>query len=298
MCFIVVGCKYIARVYPRQFRLTAHPIAVGLVLAGIAFFTTVEMFYVVPMIFDPDGLMYKLTWLLAIFIVYNILGNMLACHRTSSSVANLPKDRQIPAPEEEHLWHHCDYCQMLVPPRSWHCKLCNCCILRRDHHCVFTATCIGHNNYRYFFWFTVYLIIGTGLAMASHMLLFVINEDMRRMYLLFHFLNLNGQFFQSGFDHLSIVLNLIFVLNVYAFIFPLMMLAYQLPTLYLNTTFYTRRDGRYDLGIRENFKSLMGKRGLWTFFSPTIKSPLLQDGTKWEQKLSTVCNCYMSKNVI
>jgi len=111
----MVGCKYIADIYPVQFVKTAHPLSVGLVIVGTAFFLSVEMFLIVPMIFDTGGVLYKLAWLVAIFIVYNLLGNMFACYRTDSSVASLPKDRQIPDPEEEHLWHHCDYCQMLVP---------------------------------------------------------------------------------------------------------------------------------------------------------------------------------------
>ncbi|XP_016985203.2 probable palmitoyltransferase ZDHHC24 [Drosophila rhopaloa] len=291
MCFVMVGCKYVANAYPRQFIMTAHPAGVGLVLSGTAFFTSVEMFYVVPMIFDPNGLMYKLAWLVAIFIVYNILGNMLACHRTSSSVASLPKDRQIPIPEEKHLWEHCDHCQMLVPPRSWHCNLCRCCILRRDHHCIFTASCIGHNNYRYFFWFTVYMTIGTVLALATYLLLLIINEEIRRKYMLFHFFQLYPSFLTSGIDLLCVLVNVLFVLNVYAFIFPLMMIAFQIPTLYLNTTFYTSKDLRYNLGFRENFKCLMGTRGLWTFLSPAIKSPLLHDGTKWETKQPIVSIC-------
>ncbi|XP_016999793.2 uncharacterized protein [Drosophila takahashii] len=115
MCFIMVGCKYIADIYPMQFVMTAHPCAVGLVLVGTAFFLWVEMFFVVPMIFDTEGVMYKLAWLVAIFVVYNLLGNMLACHRTDSSVKTLPEDRKIPSEEEKPLWNYCDYCQMLVP---------------------------------------------------------------------------------------------------------------------------------------------------------------------------------------
>jgi len=72
-------------------------------------------FYMLPRIYDTDGLFFKIAWLMALFIVYNLLGNMLACHRNSSAVTSLPKDRQIPCPEEKHLWHFCDHCQMLVP---------------------------------------------------------------------------------------------------------------------------------------------------------------------------------------
>ncbi|XP_043063675.1 uncharacterized protein LOC108089425 isoform X2 [Drosophila ficusphila] len=115
MCFIVTGCKYVAQMYPKQFALVVHPCAVGLILAGTVFFTSVEMFYVVPLIVGTEGLLYKIAWLVTIFIVFNLLGNMLACYRTDSSVENLPIDRQVPTPEEEHLWHHCDYCQVLRP---------------------------------------------------------------------------------------------------------------------------------------------------------------------------------------
>ncbi|XP_017080490.1 probable palmitoyltransferase ZDHHC24 [Drosophila eugracilis] len=284
MCFIIVGCKYIAKTYPKQFVRTVHPSAVGLVLVGTAFFFTVEMFFVVPMIFDTGGLLYKFSWLIAIFIVYNLLGNMLACYLTDTSVTSLTKERQIPLPEEEHLWHHCDYCQLLVPPRSWHCKLCDCCILRRDHHCIFTATCIGHNNYRYFFWFTVYMAIGTFLAVATHFILFAIDEKMRAKYLIYHlsrrFIFLDPQ----SFDAMFFFVNVTFTVNVYALVLPLVMLAYQIPTLYLNTTFYTVGDYRYNLGLRNNFRNFMGSRGMWTFLSPSIKSPLVHDGTQWEAK--------------
>ncbi|XP_016965871.1 probable palmitoyltransferase ZDHHC24 [Drosophila biarmipes] len=294
MCFIMVGCKYVADIYPVQFVKTAHPLSVGLVLVGTAFFLSVEMFLIVPMIFDTGGVMYKLAWLVAVFIVYNVLGNMLACYRTDTSVASLPRDRQVPEPEEEHLWHHCDYCQTLVPPRSWHCRLCNCCILRRDHHCIFTATCVGHNNYRYFFWFIIYLTAGTFLALASHVLLFLINKEMRRHYMLFHITNAFSFVEPTRkFDLTFVWINLIFVLNAYAFTFSLVMVAYQIPTIYLNTTFYTQRDSQYNRGLRENFGTFMGSRGVWTFLSPTIRSPLPHDGTQWETRKpsATICEC-------
>lgn len=115
MCFMMIGCKYIANANPKRFAKIVHPSAVGFVLVGTVLFFSVEMFYMLPRIYDTDGLFFKIAWLMALFIVYNLLGNMLACHRNSSAVTSLPKDRQIPCPEEKHLWHFCDHCQMLVP---------------------------------------------------------------------------------------------------------------------------------------------------------------------------------------
>ncbi|XP_039486661.2 probable palmitoyltransferase ZDHHC24 [Drosophila santomea] len=285
MCFMMNGCKYIADAHPKRFANIVHPAAIGLVLVGTVLFFSLEMFYILPMIYDPNGLFFKIAWLIALFIVYNLLGNMLACHHTSSEVTSLPKDRQIPSPEEEHLWHFCDHCQMLVPPRSWHCKLCKCCILRRDHHCIFTATCIGHNNYRYFFWFTMYMLIGSFLSLATHIHLLLINEDMRGQYAILHITHIILLIKPISFE--AIALNISFIFNIYACILPLIMLGYQIPALYLNTTFYTLKDRSYNQGLRRNFMAFMGKRGLCTFFSPHIRSPLPHDGTQWQTKPSS-----------
>ncbi|XP_033160138.1 probable palmitoyltransferase ZDHHC24 [Drosophila mauritiana] len=282
MCFMMIGCKYIVNANPKRFAKIVHPSAVGLILVGTVLFLSVEMFYMLPKIYDPDGLFLKIAWLMALFIVYNLLGNMLACHRKSSAVTSLPKDRQIPCPEEEHLWHFCDHCQMLVPPRSWHCKVCECCILRRDHHCIFTATCVGHNNYRYFFWFTVYMHIGSLLSLATHVNLLIIDEQIRRQYVVLHFSCIF--LFLKPMSWELIALNISFVINIYAWILSLIMLGYQIPVLYLNTTFYTPKDHRYNQGLLGNFMASMGKRGLWTFISPSIRSPLPHDGTQWQTK--------------
>ncbi|XP_020816379.1 probable palmitoyltransferase ZDHHC24 [Drosophila serrata] len=286
MCFVVNVCKRFAKEQPKTFVAITHPYCVSLLLVGTVFFFLAEMFYVVPFIFDTGGGMYKLAWLVAIFIVSNILGNELVCYLTDTSVASLPEERRTPKPEEEHLWSYCDECKMKVPPRAWHCKLCKCCALRRDHHCIFTATCIGHNNYRYFFWLQFYLALGSVLFLVSYLLAVAVNKEFRNRYVLvwiiknvwkrdydIHVANWNEFLWQ----------NWLLMLNTYAFTFSLLMLPYQLPIFYLNTTFYTGSDCRYNLGLRRNIKLLLGQRGLWTFISPWINSPLPHDGTRWEE---------------
>jgi len=280
MCILTEMCRNYAKGDPKKFVRIAHPLSVILVFVGTAFFFSLQMFHVVPNLFGVDTFMYKLGWVASIFITYNILGNMVACYITSSSVESLPKDCQVPSPEEEHLWRYCETCEKLMPPRSWHCILCKCCILKRDHHCSFTANCIGHNNHRYFFWFTFYLTLGTSLSLATlfidavmefwpsvtwQLLLGVTSSEKSALWFIYW-------------------RYVIMLLNVFAGLFPAHMLFYQIENLKSNSTYYKISSRLYNLGFRKNCKVIMGQRGLWTFLSPMLKSPLPHDGTRWPMK--------------
>ncbi|KAH8363063.1 hypothetical protein KR084_005002, partial [Drosophila pseudotakahashii] len=272
MCFIWDCSKSFARRHPKCFVGFFHPFTVLFVLVATVFFVVLQMFYVVPELFETDTLMYKLAWLAAIFITYNILGNMLACHLTDTSVPSLPKDRQLPEAGEEPMWDFCDVCEKPMPPRSWHCVLCNRCILKRDHHCIFTATCIGHNNQRYLFWFIFYLALGTGVALTTHMLVVL-------QYC--NYFELVTRNFDSH-RNLPTWLCITLFVTMYAFPAPAAAIVVQFLTLRLNGTLHDFYSKTYDLGMWKNFKMIVGERGLWTLFSPSIKSPLPHDGTKWE----------------
>ncbi|XP_037732655.1 probable palmitoyltransferase ZDHHC24 [Drosophila subpulchrella] len=281
MCFIWVCTRSFARRHPKIFVGFLHPFTVIFVLVATVFFVVLQMFYVVPNLFKTDTLMYKLSWLVAIFITYNIFGNMLACHRTDTSVQSLPKDRQSPEPGEVHLWDFCDICEKSMPPRSWHCVLCNCCILKRDHHCIFTATCIGHNNQRYFFWFTFYMALGTFAALTTNTL--VVLQYCSYMNLFFlNFRDVVG---------LPTWLFVTLFVNIYALAAPGSALIVQFLALRINGTLHDLYSEEYNRGIRRNFKMIVGKKGLWTFLSPTIKSALPHDGTKWLTKEKDISEC-------
>ncbi|XP_017052820.1 probable palmitoyltransferase ZDHHC24 [Drosophila ficusphila] len=281
MCYVNIGLKYFAKRSPKNFVRIIHPLSFIFLLGMTAFFFGHQMFYIAPQLYG--GVLYKICWIVAIFITYNILGNMLACYHTNSSVESLPKDRQVPTPGDEHTWIYCKTCQKLMPPRSWHCDLCRCCILKRDHHCIFTGTCIGHNNHRYFFWLTFYLTLGLIGCIGSHFLHAIIHG-----FHLISFLGLDliNMIFQHNGPEPSLYYKPVFGLCLLLCCLPGIMLAWQIQILCTNSDYYNFYSQVYDLGLKKNCKIMLGERGLWTFLSPSVKSPLPHDGTQWQMKHS------------
>lgn len=265
-----------------------HTTSAVVLVSVILFLIVYDMWYVLPEIFDPYGLVYGFHWLLAGFIVSNVLGNMWATFRCDTSVASLAKSRQQPAEGEAHLWHFCSICQLQVPPRSWHCRLCNCCILKRDHHCTFVANCVGHKNHRHFLCFVFYLFLGSGLALIYNGIYtwkcnaFFVTDP----------IHMFGAYGNNIYDTDSediawkYIVATVFKLNMFSFVVALGMFSLQMFLAYRNSTCVKIMDRRYDLGWRENLRTVMGKRFFWIFLWSTIESPLPHEGDQWPVELS------------
>ena len=69
-----------------------------------------------------------------VFILYNILSNLLYLMTTDTSTRKLMLPSVLMA-----NWRFCSICEANAPPRSHHCHICDMCILKRDHHCVFSG---------------------------------------------------------------------------------------------------------------------------------------------------------------
>ncbi|XP_017079597.2 probable palmitoyltransferase ZDHHC24 [Drosophila eugracilis] len=250
-----------------------------LFLIGVIF--VYELWYVLPMLADTQGIWHKLNWLLGIYIVFNILGNWWLAFESNTSVESLSLKRQLPEPGEAHLWHYCPTCQKFVPPRSWHCRLCNTCILKRDHHCIITGNCIGHNNQRYFLAFLFHLTFGCGVALVYNVMLswknnaFIVAEPILVV----------GQDYSQDPDlNWKILIATLVKLNFFLFMVPLLMFVFQMVMVHRNSSCYMMLDRSYDVGWRRNFDIVLGKRRFWVFLSPTVASPLPNDGAQWIQK--------------
>ncbi|KAH8407015.1 hypothetical protein KR222_004146 [Zaprionus bogoriensis] len=271
-----------------------HPISCSLMMFVVGLFLYYEMFYILPELYDPSGALYKLHWFLALFVVHNVVGNMIYCFFTDTSFLSLPKDRLNPIVTEAHLWHLCTHCQMLVPPRTWHCRLCNRCMLKRDHHCNVTANCIGHRNQRYFVALLLHLTLGC-LASFGYNVLHLIVVRMPivgdPIALFASFEGFDATFMSSlEVDASMLIINgAVVKLSLFALVLVAGQLGFQVFLIARGSSMFDIWNTNYNLGFWTNVRLVLGKRMFWTLVSPLIASPQPHDGTQWQQPKEIYC---------
>ncbi|EDW59919.2 probable palmitoyltransferase ZDHHC24 isoform X1 [Drosophila virilis] len=236
---------------------------------------------IMPELHDVGSFWYTAVWLAGIFLVFNITSNMLACMLVDTSI----KLHILKPPVDSHLlsrWHMCDACQTLVPPRSWHCEICNVCVLKRDHHCRFTCCCIGHHNYRYFFYFLLYMGLGAlYVSINASIYLWYLHADYywRPYTLLTVFVPALSLTVHASWENFYVVL---YELNLLAFCMCTLLLVYHRPIFQRGAVMKERSTSKYDLGLRANMEMVLGKRMHLTWISPFVRSDLPHDGVNWE----------------
>ncbi|EDW09546.1 probable palmitoyltransferase ZDHHC24 [Drosophila mojavensis] len=240
-----------------------------------------EIIVVLPAIHEPGGFLHTFTFLMAMFLLFNIKGNMLACMMIDTSV-----DQRVKAPPEGDAarldWRHCTTCDRLAPPRSWHCKVCGVCILKRDHHCLFTGCCIGHENHRYFMLFTMYLFIGSVYALSyNSVFMWILNADVYCNWLTA--LKVACPIFMLVIGSFWTNLQLLFYsLNILALLYSVVILVYHVPiVLRGEVCAESGKQHKYNNGLYANLRSVFGQRMHIAWLSPLIRSELPGDGYTW-----------------
>src|SRR5207248_348420 len=54
----------------------------------------------------------------------------------------------------------CPICNIRRCSRIFHCSICGKCCILFDHHCPFTGNCVGINNFKYFYLWLTYCVVG------------------------------------------------------------------------------------------------------------------------------------------
>jgi palmitoyltransferase len=117
--------------------------------------------------------------LAAAYFYVNIMFNYTAC--TLTSPGNPPDCRQVDFKCEEVIvvggklqrrytyrvdivpgasYRYCRACRNIKPPRAHHCSVIGACVLHYDHYCPWMFNCIGFHNYRYFYLFMLFIVVG------------------------------------------------------------------------------------------------------------------------------------------
>lgn len=181
-------------------------------------------------------------------------------------------------------WRFCPFCECNAPSRSFHCFTCKTCILRRDHHCVFTGNCIGHENHRYY----MMLLFYTALAAlyASIMNMDIAWTIVGTSWFPLSLLILIFPFFAWVIGYTTVTNMLLSAMMLLCFVVMCSMtalLCYHLKNLYRGQITHesSHKITKYNLGWRENVRTVMGQRWRVAWISPWILSTLPGNGLEF-----------------
>ncbi|PSN44453.1 hypothetical protein C0J52_22349 [Blattella germanica] len=254
-------------------------IASMFVLTIIPIFSIFELFVIFPYFYEPGSLWFMVHLLWGIFLVHNIAGNYAFVLCTDTSTKDI-----ILCSRNNH--HYCQRCNSYAPPRAWHCQVCNFCILRRDHHCLFTGCCIGYFNYRYFVMCVFYVVVGA--LYASYLNFFYLRDQLTDFSLLSIIQTsfpIAILYFGEGKLGVMVCMVLFWILMA-VIVFMVVLTAIHISLIRRGTTQYEFNNEMYDydLGWKQNFIHVLGKKWMWSLISPFAHSELPGNGIDWHTK--------------
>ena len=242
-----------------------------------------ELIVVLPFCYrdTPPDATYFLHIFAGCFIYANVMCNLWKLIVTDSSSAGM----ELPVLMKPG-WRFCSACECNSPARSFHCNTCNICILKRDHHCLFTGNCVGFHNQRFYIHLIFYIWLAAVYA---------------------NIMNIDFVYHTFGGYSLKTIFSLVLPLFAWclgvvqtmslgaAFMITLCLvgitmtsalLAYHLNNVIKGQTVYenTFKIRDYDLGCKENIKSVFGDRWYMAWIFPMIPSPLPGNGMDFKTK--------------
>ncbi|CAH1715261.1 unnamed protein product [Aphis gossypii] len=216
----------------------------------------VNVFHILPCMYQLPSVLYLTHMLSLTFMVFNLLANFLAVMYADSSVIGRLLTISKYTSKEDITY--CYVCQCDVPLRCWHCDKCNVCILTRDHHCTFSTTCVGHYNRRYFLWFLLYLSVASfyEIILISYYTYYKVTIKFSDLMVLVPF-----QSVLTGF-HLTA------------------------DKVCKGLVCHEKQESNYDFGLMRNLETVFGEKWYITWISPFIESKLPYNGIDWQSHVN------------
>ncbi|CAF1031413.1 unnamed protein product [Didymodactylos carnosus] len=268
------------------------------ILFLICIYTIFELFVILPSIYH-NIFTYKeiLHLIFGLYIIYNLLGNMILCMITDTSTDTIICPVLLPPPNVKHVvgdsnssvinhynWHYCNPCEVNVPPRAQHCHLCKKCILKREHHCSFLGRCIGYRNIRYYICFIFWAWFGLIYCNALHFdyTYELVGKFSYKVIIacVFPF----GAWLFGLLDHFSLLLSFICSTSVVMNLYLMFLLFKQFFLIYNGQTSYesVKNIKIYSMNTKSNIEHVFGKNWHLILFSPLISSTPLGDGMTFD----------------
>ena len=228
------------------------------------------------------------TFLVAFYALFNVLGNMykaIVTDTTIFSLENLPVTLLVD-------WRYCSACEQNAPPRAYHCFTCDKCVLKRHNHCLFLGKCAGHKNFRHYLMFIFYVWVG---SVVSNMLNFDFFQKLLSEFSFQTLVILFVPWLAACLGMVSIADMFIVFANSLAFIM------FFLMSLYFYVNFSMAMRGQtwhekaknitlYRLNWKQNFLEIFGYRWYLAVLWPFASSRLPSDGTQFKKNSASQNN--------
>jgi len=232
-------------------------------------------------LFPPESLTWYFHMLWGLVVVINISGNFLGLWLVDTSTRHIV----VPAGGlGGDRWHYCAVCEAVSPPRAWHCAVCGVCILKREHHCMFAGYCVGHFNHRYFLLFLAWMWLGVIYCTYFNSLYVWSELEQVSATALLKFV-FPLLILMSGMD-ISWTQVAIFFWSVHmaALLLTTVLLIYHVRLVHKGTTTFesNRKISAYNLGWRQNWVEVLGRRWYLALVWPATHSRLPHNGIEWD----------------
>lgn len=189
--------RYVMLIF-KYFMSVVGPILHATALLLIFGISLVYFLFIFPIVTKGSAIKYTLHLITSTFLVINIFFNLISCAFTPPGSPPSVKDAGKILGLEENptnlnqpvsyslrkkcllapgvYYKYCKTCKAVKPPRAHHCSVLGRCVFEMDHYCPWMNNTVGLFNYRYFFFFLVYLfvaciyvmvVIGSGVITAK-----------------------------------------------------------------------------------------------------------------------------------
>lgn len=271
-----------SRVMPQQMSDMGAFIFVSCMIPGTYFWETC---FITPGLYSEDGSsIWYVHMLFGLVIFVNIIGNFLGLWLVDTSTRHI----LVPSGQIKENWHFCASCEAVSPPRSWHCPVCSICILKREHHCMFAGYCVGLNNHRYFILFLGWLWLGVLYCTYFNTLYIWELEGIFSLTAVLKFI-FPLIMIMSGVDmSWSQVAIFFWSVHVAALLLVSVLLIYHIRLISQGATTFesNRKIASYNLGLKQNWIEVLGKKWALALIWPFGKSRLPHNGIEWDTKES------------